>query len=143
MSGPQCCSNPPTLNPSAGVGHVDKFGSLNAYITGSPNSNSAVLLVSDVFGTFYTPFYAINPWLLTNHFYAINHNFKVFKFICTCTKIISLWFSTIGLELIMIVYHTSLIFWIFFFIYFVAMNFMSIWKLQKSLFGLLLTNIFY
>ncbi|PNX58754.1 endo-1,3-1,4-beta-D-glucanase-like protein [Trifolium pratense] len=50
MSGPECCSNPPTLNPSAGAGHVDKFGALNAYITGSPNSNSAVLLVSDVFG---------------------------------------------------------------------------------------------
>ncbi|WJX96013.1 carboxymethylenebutenolidase [Trifolium repens] len=50
MSGPECCSNPPTLNPSAGAGHVDKFGALNAYIIGSPNSNSAVLLVSDIYG---------------------------------------------------------------------------------------------
>ncbi|GAU12021.1 hypothetical protein TSUD_196450 [Trifolium subterraneum] len=49
MSGPECCSNPPTLNPTAGAGHVDQFGALNAYITGSPNSNSAVLLISDVF----------------------------------------------------------------------------------------------
>ncbi|GAU12022.1 hypothetical protein TSUD_196460 [Trifolium subterraneum] len=47
MSGADCCSNPPTLNPSAGVGHIDKLGALNAYITGSPNSNSAVLLASD------------------------------------------------------------------------------------------------
>ncbi|CAK8563568.1 unnamed protein product [Lathyrus sativus] len=46
----ECCSNPPTLNPNAGSGHVDKIGAFNVYITGSPNSNSAVLLVSDIFG---------------------------------------------------------------------------------------------
>ncbi|KAL5065305.1 hypothetical protein RYX36_027042 [Vicia faba] len=50
MSGPECCSNPPKLNPSAGSGHVDKIGALDAYVAGSPNSNSAVLLVSDIFG---------------------------------------------------------------------------------------------
>jgi len=50
MSGPECCSNPPTLNPNAGSGHVDKLGALNAYIAGSPNSKSAVLLISDVYG---------------------------------------------------------------------------------------------
>ncbi|GAU12020.1 hypothetical protein TSUD_196440 [Trifolium subterraneum] len=50
MSGPECCSNPPTLNPNAGAGHVDKLGALNAYIAGSPNSNSAVLLVTDIYG---------------------------------------------------------------------------------------------
>lgn len=50
MSGPECCSNPPTLNPNAGSGHVEKLGALNAYIVGSPNSKSSVLLVSDVFG---------------------------------------------------------------------------------------------
>ncbi|KAE9602125.1 hypothetical protein Lal_00050225 [Lupinus albus] len=50
MSGPECCSNPPTLNPSGGAGHVDKIGGLPSYLTGSSISNRAVLLVSDVFG---------------------------------------------------------------------------------------------
>lgn len=51
MSGPQCCSNPPTLNPSSGSGHVEKFGGLDTYVTGSPDSKRAILLVSDIFGT--------------------------------------------------------------------------------------------
>ncbi|KAG6668277.1 endo-1,3;1,4-beta-D-glucanase-like [Carya illinoinensis] len=50
MSGPQCCSNPPTLNPSAGAGHVEQLGGLSSYISGSADSKRAVLLVSDVFG---------------------------------------------------------------------------------------------
>ncbi|MED6155370.1 hypothetical protein PIB30_004384 [Stylosanthes scabra] len=50
MAGEQCCSNPPTLNPGAGIGHVEKFGGLHSYLTGSPQSNLAVLLISDVFG---------------------------------------------------------------------------------------------
>ncbi|KAH9765337.1 DLH domain-containing protein [Citrus sinensis] len=50
MSGPQCCANPPTLNPNGGAGHVEKLGGLNTYITGSPDSKLAALLISDVFG---------------------------------------------------------------------------------------------
>ncbi|EXB95843.1 hypothetical protein L484_010042 [Morus notabilis] len=50
MSGPQCCSNPPTLNPSSGEGHVEKLGGLDSYVTGSPNSKLAVLLISDIYG---------------------------------------------------------------------------------------------
>ncbi|GAV60898.1 DLH domain-containing protein [Cephalotus follicularis] len=50
MSGPQCCSNAPTLNPSYGGGHVEKVGGFDTYITGSPHSKLAILLVSDVFG---------------------------------------------------------------------------------------------
>ncbi|KAI5415936.1 hypothetical protein KIW84_041102, partial [Lathyrus oleraceus] len=50
MSGQECCSNPPTLNQSAGAGHVDKIGALHAYVAGDRNSNSAVFLVSDIFG---------------------------------------------------------------------------------------------
>ncbi|KAJ1427229.1 Dienelactone hydrolase [Sesbania bispinosa] len=50
MSGPQCCSNPPTLNPTAGAGHVQKLAGLDSYITGSPHSNLAILLISDIFG---------------------------------------------------------------------------------------------
>ena len=52
MSGPECCSNPPTLNPTSGEGHVEKLGGLNTYITGSSDSKHAILLVSDVYGTF-------------------------------------------------------------------------------------------
>ncbi|KAI5349690.1 PREDICTED: endo-1 [Prunus dulcis] len=50
MSGPQCCSNPPTINPSSGSGHVEKLGGLDSYVTGSPDSKLAILLVSDIFG---------------------------------------------------------------------------------------------
>lgn len=50
MSGPECCSNPPPLNPTSGAGHVEKLGGLNTYIAGSSDSKHAILLVSDVFG---------------------------------------------------------------------------------------------
>ncbi|XP_061345554.1 endo-1,3;1,4-beta-D-glucanase-like [Gastrolobium bilobum] len=50
MSGPECCSNPPTLNPSAGTGHVEKLAGLDSYLTGSPHSKVAVILISDIYG---------------------------------------------------------------------------------------------
>ncbi|XP_030451692.2 endo-1,3;1,4-beta-D-glucanase-like [Syzygium oleosum] len=51
MSETQCCQNPPTLSStSVGIGCVAEIGGLKAYITGPPDSNLAVLLVSDVFG---------------------------------------------------------------------------------------------
>lgn len=50
MSGPQCCSNPPTLDPNSGAGHVEKFAGLDTYISGSPDSKLSILLISDVFG---------------------------------------------------------------------------------------------
>ncbi|KAK9933505.1 hypothetical protein M0R45_020702 [Rubus argutus] len=50
MSGPQCCSNPPTLNPSSGSGHVEKLAGLDSYLTGSPDSKLAILLIADIFG---------------------------------------------------------------------------------------------
>uniref|UniRef100_A0A2N9HC54 Dienelactone hydrolase domain-containing protein n=1 Tax=Fagus sylvatica TaxID=28930 RepID=A0A2N9HC54_FAGSY len=50
MSGPQCCSNPPTLNPNSGAGHVEQLGGLSTYVSGSPNSKLAILLISDVYG---------------------------------------------------------------------------------------------
>ncbi|MCI07064.1 endo-13-14-beta-D-glucanase-like protein, partial [Trifolium medium] len=34
MSGPECCSNAPILNPNYGVGHVEKLGGLDTYVTG-------------------------------------------------------------------------------------------------------------
>ncbi|GAY68793.1 hypothetical protein CUMW_266940, partial [Citrus unshiu] len=49
MSDPQCCANPPTLNPTTGGGHVENLGGLNTYVNGSPHSKLAVLLVSDVY----------------------------------------------------------------------------------------------
>lgn len=53
MSGPQCCSNPPVLDPHGGAGHVEKLGGLNTYISGSPSSKLAIVLISDIFGTSY------------------------------------------------------------------------------------------
>ncbi|WVZ12083.1 hypothetical protein V8G54_016613 [Vigna mungo] len=50
MSGPQCCSNPPLLNPNAGAGHLEKLAGLHSYVAGSSNSNLTVILISDVFG---------------------------------------------------------------------------------------------
>ncbi|CAL1411571.1 unnamed protein product [Linum trigynum] len=50
MSGPQCCENPPTLNPSSGVGHLEKVAGLDSYVAGSPDSKSAIVFVSDIFG---------------------------------------------------------------------------------------------
>jgi len=47
----QCCENPPTLDPVYGKGHVvDDLGGLKTYITGSPESKLAILLISDAFG---------------------------------------------------------------------------------------------
>lgn len=51
MSGPQCCENPPTLDPNIGSGHVGELAGHKTYFSGSPDSKRAVLLVSDVFGT--------------------------------------------------------------------------------------------
>lgn len=54
MSGSQCFENPPKLSPvsGCGAGTVQQLGGLNTYVTGSgpPNSKSAILLISDVFG---------------------------------------------------------------------------------------------
>ncbi|KAF7813746.1 endo-1,3-1,4-beta-D-glucanase [Senna tora] len=50
MLGKECCSNPPTLNPNAGAGHVQKLAGLDAYVSGSSDSNLAVILASDIMG---------------------------------------------------------------------------------------------
>lgn len=50
MSGPQCCENPPALNPTCGAGHVEEIGGLKSYVSGSPDSKLAILFISDVFG---------------------------------------------------------------------------------------------
>ncbi|KAK3008246.1 hypothetical protein RJ639_015358 [Escallonia herrerae] len=50
MSGPQCCENPPILSSSSGAGHEEELGGLQSYISGSPDSSLAVLLVSDIYG---------------------------------------------------------------------------------------------
>ncbi|KAK9672051.1 hypothetical protein RND81_12G072700 [Saponaria officinalis] len=50
MARVQCCENPPTLNPSSGNWHVDEIGGLKSYVSGSPDSSLAVILISDVFG---------------------------------------------------------------------------------------------
>lgn len=73
MSGPQCCSNPPVLDPSGGAGHVEKLAGLDTYVTGSPHSKLAILLISDVFGTFRFP-------LIISYFYDLDH-FTFFIFV--------------------------------------------------------------
>ena len=56
MSGPQCCENPPSLNPNSGAGHVEQLGGLSCYIAGSPQSKLAIIMVTDIYGTlFLTP----------------------------------------------------------------------------------------
>ncbi|XP_020208669.1 endo-1,3;1,4-beta-D-glucanase [Cajanus cajan] len=51
MSSPQCFENPPNLNSGIhGEGTVQELGGLNSYVTGSPDSKLALILVSDVFG---------------------------------------------------------------------------------------------
>ncbi|KAK9146758.1 hypothetical protein Sjap_006661 [Stephania japonica] len=50
MSSPQCCDNPPSLSGSSGNGRVEEVGGVKSYVSGSIDSNAAVLLVSDVFG---------------------------------------------------------------------------------------------
>uniref|UniRef100_M8BYH9 Endo-1,31,4-beta-D-glucanase n=1 Tax=Aegilops tauschii TaxID=37682 RepID=M8BYH9_AEGTA len=50
MASPQCCANPPTLNPAAGEGKVvDSFGGIKAYVAGAQESKAAVVLISDVY----------------------------------------------------------------------------------------------
>ncbi|KAH9330427.1 hypothetical protein KI387_002535, partial [Taxus chinensis] len=51
MAGPQCCESPPTRDhPAVGVGRIDAFQDLTAYVTGSSNADAAIILVADVFG---------------------------------------------------------------------------------------------
>ncbi|KAM3403951.1 hypothetical protein ACQJBY_007198 [Aegilops geniculata] len=51
MASPQCCADPPTLNPTGGEGRVvDSLGGIAAYVAGSADSRAAVVLVSDIFG---------------------------------------------------------------------------------------------
>lgn len=51
MSCSQCFENPPTLSPTYGAGTVQEFWGLQTYVTGSPLSKLAILLISDIFGT--------------------------------------------------------------------------------------------
>ncbi|RWR93696.1 endo-1,3/1,4-beta-D-glucanase isoform X2 [Cinnamomum micranthum f. kanehirae] len=50
MASSQCCENPPTLSSTCGLGTVEQLGGLKTYVTGSPDSKLAMLLVSDVYG---------------------------------------------------------------------------------------------
>ncbi|CAJ1941222.1 unnamed protein product [Sphenostylis stenocarpa] len=50
MAGSEWHLNSPMLNASSGVGYVTNIGGLNSYVSGSPFSIFAILLVSDIFG---------------------------------------------------------------------------------------------
>lgn len=51
MAGPQCCESPPPRDqPPVGVGRLESFEDLTAYVTGPSDATAAVILISDVFG---------------------------------------------------------------------------------------------
>lgn len=52
MAGPQCCSNPPTLDPNSGEGHMDRLGGLSSYVTGNSKTKLAIVIISDIYGTY-------------------------------------------------------------------------------------------
>ncbi|CAN1807372.1 unnamed protein product [Linum perenne] len=50
-SGDQCFNNPPTINPSyRGAGKLQHVAGFPTYVSGSPESNLAILLIHDAFG---------------------------------------------------------------------------------------------
>ncbi|KAH9330429.1 hypothetical protein KI387_002537 [Taxus chinensis] len=51
MAGPQCCESPPPKDhPFVGVGRLEPFPDLTAYVTGSSDAKDAIILLSDIFG---------------------------------------------------------------------------------------------
>ncbi|KAI7738508.1 hypothetical protein M8C21_000212, partial [Ambrosia artemisiifolia] len=50
MSGPACCNNPPAAFSGEQSGQIKTIASINSYVSGNPDSNLAVLLISDVYG---------------------------------------------------------------------------------------------
>jgi len=50
MLGPQCCESAPHTQPGVGIGRVETFQHLPAYVTASPDAKAAVILLSDIFG---------------------------------------------------------------------------------------------
>ncbi|KAG5587015.1 hypothetical protein H5410_047449 [Solanum commersonii] len=58
MAGTQCCENPPALSSSSGHGSVFELRGLKTYVSGSSDSQKAILLISDIFGTYPFLFYA-------------------------------------------------------------------------------------
>jgi len=116
MSGPQCCSNPPSLNPGGGVGHVDKVGGVDSYFTGSPHSKLAVLMLSDVFGI---------------NFISLSFFFLIKLFFDTWHYIILLWYSGFLIICVAMNFFHDLC---LLNIYIYAYDFLPNWKLQVSAF---------
>ncbi|XP_078149014.1 endo-1,3;1,4-beta-D-glucanase-like isoform X2 [Carex rostrata] len=76
MATSQCCQNPPTLDPVCGKGHmVHDLGGLKTYITGSPDSKLAILLISDIFGYEAPIFRNIADKVATSGFYVVVPDF--------------------------------------------------------------------
>ncbi|KAJ0729405.1 hypothetical protein HanLR1_Chr07g0252551 [Helianthus annuus] len=60
MSGPQCCANPPDISSgSRQDDHLEVIGGLTSYTAGSPASKLAVILLSDIYGTFFLTIYPL------------------------------------------------------------------------------------
>jgi len=50
MAGIQCCESAPQLDPAVGIGRVETFQHLSAYVTAAPDAKAGVILISDIFG---------------------------------------------------------------------------------------------
>ena len=66
MAGTQCCENPPALDSTSGVGHVEEIGGLKSYVSAISSSSIAVILISDMFGTFFS-LYTFHSLIISTH----------------------------------------------------------------------------
>ncbi|CAH9140563.1 unnamed protein product [Cuscuta epithymum] len=98
MSGTQCCENPPTLNPSSGTGSVAELGGLKSYITGSSNSNLAIILVSDIFGFEAPNLRAIADKVAASGYYVVVPDFFYGDPYVPGSKPMAVWIQSHGTE---------------------------------------------
>ncbi|CAH9051639.1 unnamed protein product [Cuscuta epithymum] len=98
MSGTQCCENPPTLNPSSGTGSVAELGGLKSYITGSSNSNLAIILVSDIFGFEAPNLRAIADKVAASGYYVVVPDFFYGDPYVPGSKPMGVWIQSHGTE---------------------------------------------
>ncbi|CAH9102842.1 unnamed protein product [Cuscuta europaea] len=98
MSGTQCCENPPTLNPSSGTGSVAELGGLKSYITGSSNSNLAIILVSDIYGFEAPNLRAIAEKVAASGYYVVIPDFFYGDPYVPDSKPLGVWIQSHGTE---------------------------------------------
>ncbi|KAM0000792.1 hypothetical protein Hdeb2414_s0407g00887551 [Helianthus debilis subsp. tardiflorus] len=82
MSGPQCCANPPDISSdSRQDDHIEVIGGLTSYTAGSPASKVAVILIADIYGTFFfLTIYQLSSTLLSLSNICLNRiRFRITK----------------------------------------------------------------